>query len=74
MNHPLNNQETIAQLLESLIKMVGKGNQKIDGLQKRVCQLECAIRERELLEAASDLHCTPADAAAAVTGPPPEAH
>ncbi|UII57998.1 hypothetical protein LS684_19065 [Cytobacillus spongiae] len=27
-------------LLESLIKMLGKSNQKMDDLSKRVCQLE----------------------------------
>jgi peptidoglycan hydrolase CwlO-like protein len=36
------------QLLESLIKMVGNANQKMDSLQKRVSQLEWLIREHEL--------------------------
>jgi hypothetical protein len=36
------------QLIESLIKMVGKANQKVDSLQKRVSQLEWLIKEQEL--------------------------
>jgi hypothetical protein len=36
-------------LLESLIKMVGKANQKIDHLQKRIVQLEWQLREQQLL-------------------------
>ncbi|MEH7545916.1 MULTISPECIES: hypothetical protein [Bacillaceae] len=40
----LNNLE---QLLESLIKMVGKANKNVDSLQVRVRQLECLIREQQ---------------------------
>ena len=36
-------------LLESLIKMVGKANQKVDHLQKRVHQLEWMLKEQQLL-------------------------
>lgn len=36
------------QLLESLIKMVGKANHNFDSLQKRVSQLECLIIEEQL--------------------------
>ena len=36
-------------LLESLIKMVGKANQKVDHLQKRVNQLEWMLKEQQLL-------------------------
>nr|WP_223821031.1 hypothetical protein [Bacillus sp. S3] len=38
----------LEQLLESLIKMVGKANKNVDSLQKRVNQLEWLIREQEL--------------------------
>ncbi|MEH7417288.1 hypothetical protein V7266_18555 [Neobacillus drentensis] len=40
----LNNLE---QLLESLIKMVGKANKNVDSLQVRVRQLEWLIREQQ---------------------------
>ena len=39
---------SLEQLLESLIKMVGKANQKVDGLQKRVSQLEWILKEQQL--------------------------
>ncbi|MGG1679237.1 hypothetical protein ACIFOT_26450 [Neobacillus sp. NRS-1170] len=38
----------LEQLLESLIKMVGKANHNVDSLQKRVSQLECLILEEQL--------------------------
>lgn len=38
----------LEQLLESLIKMVGKANKNVDSLQKRVSQLEWLIREQQL--------------------------
>jgi peptidoglycan hydrolase CwlO-like protein len=37
----------LEQLLESLIKMVGKANKNVDGLQRRVTQLEWAIKEQQ---------------------------
>ncbi|MEH7502503.1 hypothetical protein V7152_10845 [Neobacillus drentensis] len=37
----------LEQLLESLIKMVGKANKNVDGLQRRVTQLEWAIKETQ---------------------------
>ncbi|MFF2447192.1 hypothetical protein ACFVSW_08805 [Neobacillus sp. NPDC058068] len=37
----------LEQLLESLIKMVGKANQNVDSLQKRVSQLESIIKEQQ---------------------------
>lgn len=40
--------KNLEQLLESLIIMVGKSNQKVDSLQKRVSQLEWLIRENHL--------------------------
>lgn len=40
------NNEGAEQLLESLIKMVGKANQKVEGLQKRVGQLEWILKEQ----------------------------
>lgn len=48
MPHHNEHATTMEQLLESLIKMVGKANQKVDSLQKRVSQLEWFIREQEL--------------------------
>lgn len=38
----------LEQLLESLIKMVGKANHTVDSLQKRVGQLECLIMEEQI--------------------------
>jgi RNase adaptor protein for sRNA GlmZ degradation len=47
---PLPNTQEVSsnleQLLESLIKMVGKANQKVDSLQKRVSQLESIVKEQ----------------------------
>jgi len=42
------NVRNLEQLLESLIKMVGKANQKIDHLQTRVRQLEYLVKEQQL--------------------------
>jgi peptidoglycan hydrolase CwlO-like protein len=42
------NVRNLEQLLESLIKMVGKANQKIDSLQTRVGQLEWLMKEQQL--------------------------
>jgi len=39
--------QNLEQLLESLIKMVGKANKNVDSLQKRVSQLEWLIREQQ---------------------------
>ena len=38
----------LEQLLESLIKMVGKANNNVYSLQKRVSQLEWLVREQQL--------------------------
>lgn len=38
----------LEQLLESLIKMVGKSNNNVENLQKRVNQLEWALREQHM--------------------------
>jgi hypothetical protein len=51
-----NNDE--ARLLETLIKMVGKSNQKVDSLQRRVNQLELFIREQMLDQGAIHIHPT----------------
>lgn len=40
---------SLEQLLESLIKMVGKSNQKFDSLQVRIAQLEWIIKEQQQL-------------------------
>ncbi|WP_264804220.1 hypothetical protein [Cytobacillus sp. NCCP-133] len=38
-------EKTLESLLESLIKMLGRSNQRVDDLSKRVIQLEFFIRE-----------------------------
>jgi t-SNARE complex subunit (syntaxin) len=38
----------LEQLLESLIKMVGKSNNNVESLQKRVAQLEWVLREQHM--------------------------
>ncbi|MBT2661555.1 hypothetical protein [Bacillus sp. ISL-45] len=43
-----NETDSIEKLLVSLIKMVGKNNEKIDELTKRVCQLETASKEIQI--------------------------
>lgn len=43
------NPKNLEQLLESLIKMVGKSNQNVDSLKVRVKQLENLIREHQLV-------------------------
>ncbi|CAM3833479.1 hypothetical protein [Mesobacillus thioparans] len=40
--------DSIEKLLVSLIKMVGKNNEKIDELTKRVRQLEIASKEQQV--------------------------
>jgi hypothetical protein len=40
--------ESLEKLLVSLIKMVGKSNEKIDELSKRVRQLEMASKEQQI--------------------------
>ncbi|HAQ06038.1 MAG TPA: hypothetical protein DCR24_00285 [Bacillus bacterium] len=42
-----NESESIEKLLVSLIKMVGKTNEKVDELTKRVRQLEIASKEQK---------------------------
>lgn len=43
-----NEADSIEKLLVSLIKMVGKNNEKIDELTKRVRQLETASKEIQI--------------------------
>jgi hypothetical protein len=40
--------ESLEKLLVSLIKMVGKSNEKVDQLTKRVRQLEMATKEQQI--------------------------
>ncbi|MCM3668731.1 hypothetical protein M3181_06920 [Mesobacillus maritimus] len=47
MNRSPDEMEGLEKLLESLILMVGRTNEKIDGLQKRVHQLERAAKEQQ---------------------------
>ncbi|MED3561197.1 hypothetical protein [Bacillus xiapuensis] len=39
--------DSLELLMEALIKMVGKANQKVDGLERRVIQLETYIKEEK---------------------------
>lgn len=43
-----NESDSIEKLLVSLIKMVGKNNEKIDELTRRVRQLETASKEQQV--------------------------
>lgn len=49
MEYREENVHNLEHLLESLIKMVGKSNQKMDSLQTRVNQLEWLIKEQQLV-------------------------
>ncbi|MGM0901351.1 hypothetical protein [Mesobacillus maritimus] len=46
MNRSHSELDGLEKLLESLIKMVGKTNEKVDGLSRRVHQLEVAASEQ----------------------------
>jgi phage shock protein A len=37
----------LEQLLETLIRMVGRANQNVENLQKRVTQLELTMKEQQ---------------------------
>lgn len=37
----------LEHLLESLIRMVGRANNTVDTLQRRVAQLECIVKEQQ---------------------------
>lgn len=43
-----NENDSIEKLLTSLIKMVGKNNEKVDELTKRVRQLEMASKDQQI--------------------------
>ncbi|MBT2690562.1 hypothetical protein J7I93_20610 [Bacillus sp. ISL-47] len=45
MNRVSDREQTLESLLESLIKMLGRSNQRVDDLSKRVIQLEYLLRE-----------------------------
>ncbi|MEK3857335.1 hypothetical protein [Cytobacillus sp. FSL H8-0458] len=45
MNEGSEREKALEYMLESLIKMLGKSNQRVDDLNKRVLQLESLIRE-----------------------------
>ncbi|MDZ5471852.1 hypothetical protein SM124_08830 [Bacillus sp. 31A1R] len=45
MSRTINRDYQLEKLLESLIKMVGRSNEKVDHLEKRVYQLELILRE-----------------------------
>jgi hypothetical protein len=44
------------RLLETLIKMVGKANQNVDSLQRRVNQLERFIKEQTMEQSTIEIH------------------
>ncbi|HSU79852.1 MAG TPA: hypothetical protein VLK78_05500 [Candidatus Angelobacter sp.] len=54
MGYHEDDQGSLEQLLESLIKMVGKANKNVDSLQVRVRQLESLIREQQIVVKESD--------------------
>ncbi|MEH7096859.1 hypothetical protein [Neobacillus vireti] len=54
MGYHEEDQGSLEQLLESLIKMVGKANKNVDSLQVRVRQLESLIREKQIVVKESD--------------------
>lgn len=43
----MTNSNEVSQLIESLIRMVGRANQHVDSLQRRVSQLEWQLREQQ---------------------------
>ncbi|MBG9588208.1 hypothetical protein ABE26_14515 [Cytobacillus firmus] len=45
MNEVSERERAMEYMLESLIKMLGKSNHRVDDLNKRVLQLESLIRE-----------------------------
>ncbi len=45
MNEVSEREKALEYMLESLIKMLGKSNHRVDDLNKRVLQLESLIRE-----------------------------
>ncbi|KML46480.1 hypothetical protein JGK52_16950 [Cytobacillus oceanisediminis] len=45
MNEVSDREKAMEYMLESLIKMLGKSNHRVDDLNKRVLQLESLIRE-----------------------------
>lgn len=45
MNEVSEREKAMEYMLESLIKMLGKSNHRVDDLNKRVLQLESLIRE-----------------------------
>jgi hypothetical protein len=48
LNEVSEREKALEYMLESLIKMLGKSNQRVDDLNKRVLQLESFIRETVL--------------------------
>ncbi|MBG9444156.1 hypothetical protein ABE66_05915 [Cytobacillus firmus] len=49
MNEVAEREKALEYMLESLIKMLGKSNHRVDDLNKRVLQLEALIRETVML-------------------------
>lgn len=52
MHEPLEKEKSLENLLESLIRMLGRSNEKVDDLSKRVNQLEMSLRETKFAEKA----------------------
>ncbi|MCM3090767.1 MULTISPECIES: hypothetical protein [unclassified Cytobacillus] len=52
-------EKALEYMLESLIKMLGKSNHKVDDLNKRVLQLESFIRETVMQNCHMQKHQTP---------------
>ena len=49
LNKPANKGQELDNLIESLIKMIGKSNERVSELNKRVRQLEMFIHEYRLI-------------------------
>jgi len=53
LNKPTHKERDLESLIESLIKMLGKSNERVSDLNKRVSQLEMLIHEYELIRSLS---------------------
>lgn len=59
MNDVSEREKALEYMLESLIKMLGKSNHKVDDLNKRVLQLESFIRETVMQNSQPQKHQAP---------------
>jgi TolA-binding protein len=59
LNDVSEREKALEYMLESLIKMLGKSNHKVDDLNKRVLQLESFIRETVMQNSQPQKHQAP---------------